>query len=71
MSFPEDVLTAGEKVVLHLRPHWKVMIRPTFVLVVAIAAVVAALALGWSSTVTYIIAGVGLILVAWLSFWPW
>ena len=41
MAFPEDVLTEDEHVVLHLHPHWKALIRPIAVLVLAIAAVVA------------------------------
>lgn len=71
MAFPDDVMTADEQIVLHLRPHWKVMIRPTLVLVLAIAAVITAVALGWANPAIYIVAAVGLILVGWLSFWPW
>jgi uncharacterized membrane protein YdbT with pleckstrin-like domain len=71
MAFPDDVMTADEKVVLHLRPHWKVMIMPTFVLLLAIAAVVTALLLNWTTVAVYIVAGVALIAVAMWSFWPW
>ncbi len=71
MAFPDDIMTADEKVVLHLRPHWKGMIMPTLVLLLAIAAVAAALVLGWATTVVYIVAGVALIAVVIWSFWPW
>jgi uncharacterized membrane protein YdbT with pleckstrin-like domain len=71
MAFPDDVMTADEKVVLHLRPHWKVMILPTFVLLLAIAAVVTSLAMSWDKVVVYIVAGVSLVAVAVWSFWPW
>lgn len=71
MAFPDDVMTADEKVVLHLRPHWKVMIMPTIVLLLAIAAIAAALVLNWATTVVYIVAGIAVIAVAIWSFWPW
>jgi uncharacterized membrane protein YdbT with pleckstrin-like domain len=71
MAFPDDVMTADEKVILHLRPHWKVMILPTLVFLLAVAAVGAALVLGWATTAVYIVAGVALIAVAVWSFWPW
>jgi uncharacterized membrane protein YdbT with pleckstrin-like domain len=71
MAFPDDVMTADEKVILHLRPHWKVMIMPTLVLLLAVAAVAAALVLDWTTTMVYIVAGVAIIAVAIWSFWPW
>ena len=43
MAFPEDVLTRDERVVLHLHPHWKALIRPILVAVLAAAVVVVAL----------------------------
>lgn len=71
MAFPEDVLTADEKVILHLRPHWKVMIMPTLVLLVAVAAIVAALLLSWTGFALYATGAVALVLFLWLAFWPW
>ncbi|WP_213452720.1 PH domain-containing protein [Rhizomonospora bruguierae] len=74
MAFPDDVLTKDEHVVLNLHPHWKALIRPVFVLVLAVAAVVA----GWiflpSGTAgmvgLYAIGAIALVLVAWLALWP-
>ena len=71
MAFPDDVMTADEKVVLHLRPHWKVMIMPTVVVLLAVAAVVTALAMGWDKVMVYIVACLSLVAVAIWSFWPW
>lgn len=71
MAFPDDVLTDDEKVVLHLRPHWFVMIFPTIVLLIAVAAVVAPLVLAWSNFAVYAIGAVALIFFLWFSFWPW
>ena len=33
VAFPDDVLTAEEDLVFHLRPHWKAAVRPGLVLV--------------------------------------
>jgi len=71
MAFPEDVMTADEQIILHLRPHWKVMIWPTLVLIVAVGAVVAGLLLGWTGFGLYATGAVALVLFLWLSFWPW
>ncbi|WP_020525724.1 PH domain-containing protein [Catelliglobosispora koreensis] len=71
MAFPDDIMTADEKVVLHLRPHWKVMIIPTLVLVVSVAVFLTALLLGWAQAVVYIIAAVAVVLLLWLAFAPW
>jgi uncharacterized membrane protein YdbT with pleckstrin-like domain len=74
VAFPDDVLTADEHVVLHLHPHWKALIRPILVLLVAIAAVVAGLVFlpeGNGGTIgLYVIGAIGLVLVLWLTLWP-
>ncbi|GAA4694587.1 PH domain-containing protein [Phytohabitans rumicis] len=74
MAFPEDVLTKDEHVVLHMHPHWKEAIRPVFVLVLALAGVVAAAILlpsGGAGTITaYVVAAVALVIVLWLTLWP-
>jgi len=48
VAFPDDVLVEGERVVLHTRPHWRVLVGPVlaFLLVVGAAGYVAALARG-------------------------
>jgi uncharacterized membrane protein YdbT with pleckstrin-like domain len=74
VAFPEDMLTDDEHVVLHLHPHWKVLVRPVLVTVLAVAAVVAGFLLlpaGTGATVAlYAIAAVALLLVLWLAVWP-
>jgi uncharacterized membrane protein YdbT with pleckstrin-like domain len=42
VPFPEDVLTTDETVVLHLRPHWRVVVRPVLVLLLSLTAVILA-----------------------------
>jgi hypothetical protein len=64
-------MTADEKVILHLRPHWKVMIMPTLVLLLAVAAVAAALVLDWTTTMVLHRGGRCDHRVAIWSFWPW
>ncbi len=74
MAFPEDVLTTDEHVVLHLHPHWKAMIRPIAVLVLAVAAVIVGFIFlpAGSQTVGMIAIGaVALVAVVWLTLWPY
>jgi uncharacterized membrane protein YdbT with pleckstrin-like domain len=74
VAFPEDVLTEDEHVVLHLHPHWKALIRPIAVLVLAIAAVVVGVLLlpesGGGSIALAVIGAIALIAVLWLGLWP-
>ncbi|PWR09707.1 hypothetical protein DKT68_11410 [Micromonospora acroterricola] len=74
MAFPEDVLTEDEHVVLHLHPHWKALIRPIAVLVLAIAAVVVGVLLlpsgGGGSIALAVIGVLALVAVLWLGLWP-
>ncbi|GIJ19580.1 PH domain-containing protein [Micromonospora lutea] len=75
MAFPEDVLTEDEHVVLHLHPHWKALIRPVAVLVLAIAAVVVGVVFlpsGGSGSVTLaVIGGLALLAVLVLAVLPY
>ncbi|MDP9797759.1 putative membrane protein YdbT with pleckstrin-like domain [Catenuloplanes nepalensis] len=71
MAFPEDVLTSDEHVVLHLHPHWKALIGPVFVTVLAVAAVGASFLLpeGWMiGQLVIVVAAIAL--VAWRALWP-
>ena len=78
MGYPENVLAKDESVVLHRHPHWKRLIGPALILIIATAA--AAFIAGyvntlhWESTakniVFLVIAAVWLILIGWLTVWP-
>jgi uncharacterized membrane protein YdbT with pleckstrin-like domain len=74
VGFPDDSLTADEQVVLHLHPHWKAMITPTFWTLASIAAVITAVLLLPSTTgsnvLLVIIGGVAVALFLWLALWP-
>ena len=79
MGYPENVLAADERVVLHRHPHWKRLIWPVLVLVLAtaLAAFGAAVVNGanWSSAVaTNVVMGVigvvWLVVIGWLTVWP-
>ncbi|MGI5214254.1 PH domain-containing protein [Plantactinospora sp. CA-290183] len=75
MAFPEDVLTKDEHVVAHLHPHWRALIRPVAVLVVAVAAVVVGLVLlpstGAGAIGGYLVAAVALVLVVLFAVRPY
>ncbi|APE19171.1 PH domain-containing protein [Mycobacterium crocinum] len=77
MGYPENVLAGGEQVVLHRHPHWKRLVGPILVLLIAtiLAAFVAALVnnTSWDPTAKKVlfgvIAAIWLILVGWLTLW--
>ncbi|GIE79494.1 hypothetical protein Aph02nite_54440 [Actinoplanes philippinensis] len=45
MAFPEDVLADEEEIVLHVRPHWKAVVLPVVVLLLALAGLIMGLVL--------------------------
>jgi uncharacterized membrane protein YdbT with pleckstrin-like domain len=70
VAFPEDVLSADERVVMHLHPHWKALIRPVFVTFVAVVAAI--LAGVFISQIGLIIVGaLALAAIVWLALWPY
>lgn len=38
MAYPDELLVAGERVVLHTHPHWKMLIGPVLVFLVTVGA---------------------------------
>lgn len=78
MGYPDNVLAGDERVVLHRHPHWKRLIFPVLILLVvtALASIGAAYvnSLGWDRTATTVvsavIAGLWLVIVGWLTLWP-
>lgn len=78
MGYPEKVLASGEHVVIHRHPHWKRLLGPILILLVvtAIAAFGAAYvnSTDWDETainvVMIVIGVVWLIIVGWLTVWP-
>ncbi|HLU33596.1 MAG TPA: PH domain-containing protein [Natronosporangium sp.] len=75
MAFPENILTDDEHIAMHLHPHWREMVRPMLVFLLSVGAVVAAWVLLPDTEAVriglYVLAGLALILVLWLSVWPW
>ena len=78
MGYPDNVLAADERVVLHRHPHWKRLIGPVLVLslTTALAAFGAAVVntTGWDQTakniVMLVIGVIWLIVIGWLTVWP-
>ncbi|TPG34543.1 PH domain-containing protein [Mycolicibacterium hodleri] len=78
MGYPDNVLAADERVVLHRHPHWKRLIGPVFALLLLTA--LAGFGVGvvnhtaWDHMATKIvmlvIAVIWLILIGWLTLWP-
>jgi uncharacterized membrane protein YdbT with pleckstrin-like domain len=75
VAFPEDILTRDEHVVLHLHPHWKLLIGKVLALILIVVVVLAAFAFLPPAVVgvaagQYAIGGVALVLLLWLVLWP-
>jgi uncharacterized membrane protein YdbT with pleckstrin-like domain len=74
VAFPEDVLTSDEHVVSHLHPHWKALIRPVLILVLAVAATVAGFVFlpgaGAGMVGALVIAAVAGLLLLRFTLWP-
>jgi uncharacterized membrane protein YdbT with pleckstrin-like domain len=78
VGYPDNVLAEDERVVLHRHPHWKRLVGPVTVLIVAsaVAPFVAALVdrTDWDQTAKNVIFGViaaiWLLIVGWLTLWP-
>jgi uncharacterized membrane protein YdbT with pleckstrin-like domain len=78
VGYPDNVLAADERVVLHRHPHWKRLIGPVLVLLLttAMAAFGAAVVntTGWDQTakniVMLVIGVIWLIVIGWLTVWP-
>lgn len=78
MGYPENVLARDENVVLHRHPHWKRLIGP--VLVLLLASALSAFAAGWVNQTDWddnakriifgVVAALWLVLVGWLTIWP-
>ncbi|AFM16122.1 putative membrane protein [Mycolicibacterium chubuense NBB4] len=78
MGYPESVLAKDEHVVVHRHPHWGRLFLPAVILIVATAA--AAFVAGYINTLHWqtsaknivflVIAAVWLIIIGWLSVWP-
>ncbi|BBZ10193.1 PH domain-containing protein [Mycobacterium branderi] len=78
MPYPDNVLAGGEQVVLHRHPHWKRLIGAVVVLVLATGLASFGSAVvnttDWNPTtknVVYaVISAVWLVVVGWLTLWP-
>lgn len=74
MAFPDDVLTSGERVMLHVHPHWKTLIRPLLLSVVVVAAAIVAVVFlpgsDFGTIVRIVVGAVALALLVWLLARP-
>ncbi|MDT5046351.1 MAG: hypothetical protein QOD88_4374 [Mycobacterium sp.] len=78
MGYPDNVLAGDEQVVLHRHPHWKRLIGPVTVLILASAAASFGCAVvnstSWDPTakrvVFWVIGAIWLVLIGWLTILP-
>jgi membrane protein YdbS with pleckstrin-like domain len=74
VAYPDELLDEGERVLLHRRPHWRLLVGPVlaFLITLGVAGYLAALIYGQGSQQwgwPVIAAGV-VVLVAWLTVLP-
>lgn len=76
MAYPDDLLSEGERVVVHKHPHFKMLVVPFLVLLITIGAGIwlATLAMDatppWDMVWLIAIGAVGLLLIVWLFLTP-
>ncbi|RFD25244.1 hypothetical protein MUBE_10345 [Mycobacterium uberis] len=78
MRYPDNALAAGEQVVVHRHPHWKRLIWPAAVFVLATGLVAFGSgyinSMHWAQVAKNVIYdvfwGVWLVIVGWLTLWP-
>lgn len=74
MAYPESLLVPGERVVVHLRPHWRMLVVPVLVppVAVGVGAWVAGMlsTVPWHATAWIVIAVLVAGLVVWSSLAP-
>ena len=74
MAYPDDLLSEGERVVIHKHPHWKMLLWPYIVLIVTLGLgiwlAILAQDLSWNLIAWIAIAVVALALIVWLFFIP-
>jgi membrane protein YdbS with pleckstrin-like domain len=74
VAYPDDLLSDGERVVLHKHPHWKMLLLPYLALVVVLGlgiwGAILVQDLSWAAVAWIIIGALALALVIWLFFVP-
>jgi membrane protein YdbS with pleckstrin-like domain len=76
VAYPEDLLSEGEKVVIHKHPHWKMLLLPYLALIVTLglggwlALLVKDASSPWNTIGLIAIGVVALVLIVWLFLVP-
>ena len=74
MAYPDDLLSSGERVVIHKHPHWKMLLFPVFwlLVVVALGTYLAGLVEGqsWATIAWIVLTVIGVVLIMWLTVAP-
>jgi uncharacterized membrane protein YdbT with pleckstrin-like domain len=74
VAYPDELLSANERVVIHKHPHWKMLVLPVLVLLVTvgIAAYLASLVSdqSWHVIAWVVLAGLAAIAVIWFTVVP-
>jgi membrane protein YdbS with pleckstrin-like domain len=66
MGFPKKLLNPGEEVAVDVRPHWKYLFGPVFLVIVALAGSIVAIVADVPQWAELVLAGVLVVCLAWL-----
>lgn len=74
MAYPDDLLSEGERVVIHKHPHWKMLFFPFLVFLIVVGGgVYLAILLSdqsWYLVAWIVLAALGVVLISWLFLAP-
>jgi len=70
MGYPKNLLTEGETIAIELKPHWRALFFPLFILVVVVAVGVFLFIITPVPIVQIILAGIGLVILVWFVLFP-
>jgi uncharacterized membrane protein YdbT with pleckstrin-like domain len=74
VAYPDELLSANERVVVHKHPHWKMLVLPVLVLLVTVGvgAYLASLVSDqpWHLIAWLVIGGLGALVILWLTLVP-
>jgi uncharacterized membrane protein YdbT with pleckstrin-like domain len=70
MGYPKNLLTDGETIAIELKPHWRALFFPLFILVVVVAVGIFLFIITPVPIVQMILGAIGLVILVWFVLFP-